>query len=121
MQNHSSVTLNHGNYSYNLEKAVSPALREKGLGDRKNLAKGKGMLFVFETPEKVCFWMKDMKFSIDIIWLDAQKRVTHIEQAVSPSTYPQSYCPDQPAKYVIELNTGEAARSGIHTGQTLSF
>ncbi len=79
------------------------------------------MLFVFEGVAVQCFWMKDMHFSIDIIWLDAEKRVVHIEKDVSPETYPRTFCPSKPAKYVIELSAGEASRSSIRPGQKLSF
>lgn len=85
------------------------------------MAQDQGMLFVFNAPDTVCFWMKDMRFSLDIIWLDAQKEVVHIEKNVSPETFPKTYCPDKPAQYVIELNAGEAARNHLVAGHRLSF
>lgn len=110
---------NHGFYS--LEIANTPETRNLGLGGRKTLNQSRGMLFVFDTPAVQCFWMKGMFFSIDIIWLNSAKEVTHIEPNLSPNTFPQTYCPQTPAKYVIELNSGEAARASIGVGDLLRF
>jgi uncharacterized membrane protein (UPF0127 family) len=107
--------------TYRLDLANTPELQAKGLGGRASMERGQGMIFVFDAPAKQCFWMKDMHFSLDIIWLDAQKKVVHIEKNVSPDTFPKSYCPTEPAQYVIELNAGEAQKSDIHVGQTLRF
>lgn len=106
---------------YLLEIVTTDTERSKGLGDREAMPANQGMLFVFEGVAVQCFWMKDMHFSIDIIWLDAEKRVVHIEKGVSPETYPRTFCPSKPAKYVIELNAGEASRASIRPGQKLSF
>jgi uncharacterized membrane protein (UPF0127 family) len=106
---------------YLLEIVTTDTERSKGLGDREAMPANQGMLFVFEGVAVQCFWMKDMHFSIDIIWLDAEKRVVHIEKDVSPETYPRTFCPSKPAKYVIELNAGEASRASIRPGQKLSF
>ncbi len=107
--------------SYSLEVAGTPLSQHVGLGGRVSMAQDQGMLFVFNAPDTVCFWMKDMRFSLDIIWLDAQKEVVHIEKNVSPETFPKTYCPDKPAQYVIELNAGEAARNHLVAGHRLSF
>ncbi len=104
-----------------LDIAQSEAAREKGLGGRKNMTDDKGMLFVFDKPAVECFWMKDMQFSIDIIWLNTAKQVVHIEHNLSPETYPASYCPKLPAKYVVELNAGQAEKLGISPGDTLKL
>ncbi|MDB5163658.1 MAG: hypothetical protein JWS12_275 [Candidatus Saccharibacteria bacterium] len=104
-----------------LTTAKSPAARAKGLGQRDNLPANHGMLFVFDQPAQQCFWMKDMRFSLDIIWMDANKRVVHIEPHVSPATFPKTFCPSQPAQYVIELNSGAASQLGINLDQSLNF
>ena len=79
------------------------------------------MLFVFAKPSVQCFWMKDMQFPIDIIWLDSTKKVTHIETNVDPMTYPKQYCGDDTTKYVIELRAGEAAAAQIAVARTLNL
>jgi uncharacterized membrane protein (UPF0127 family) len=117
----SQKALNINDRHYSLQVVSTEAERAKGLGGRESMSADQGMLFVFDRPEAACFWMKDMRFSLDIMWLDAGKRVIHVARDVSPQTYPKSFCPPTPAKYVIELNAGEAAKSGITTGHTLKF
>lgn len=104
-----------------LEIASTEAAREKGLSGRDSLAANKGMLFVMDTPTKVCMWMKDTRISLDMIWLDSTKKVVHLEQAVLPKTYPKSFCTPTPAKYVVEINAGQIKQLGITQDQTLSF
>ncbi|MEK7152525.1 MAG: DUF192 domain-containing protein [Patescibacteria group bacterium] len=109
-----------GGTVYYLDKATNTPQLEKGLGGRLSMPRNQGMLFVFDTEKKQCFWMKDMRFSLDIIWVNAQKRIVHIEHGVSPKTYPKIFC-HEITKYVIELNAGEAARADLHSGQVLNF
>lgn len=108
------------NQCVELERADTNQARIKGLSDRESLAPGTGMLFVFEQPATECMWMKDMRFSIDIIWLDESKHISKTEQNVPPETYPKSFCQDN-TMYVIELNAGDVERLGLQVGQKLSF
>lgn len=105
--------------TYKLEEAATLEKVTLGLSGRKNMAQDAGMLFVFADDSEECFWMKDMRFPLDIIWVDSNKRVTHIERNLSPSTYPKQFCAT--AQYVIELNAGQAARSDISEGAKLDF
>lgn len=105
---------------YPLERADTNQTRIKGLSGRENLPPRTGMLFVFERPAEQCIWMKDMSFSLDIIWLDEAKKITKIEQNVSPDTYPATFCADE-TKYVIELNSGDAQDLGLSPDQQLEF
>lgn len=107
-------------HTLSLEIAESDAARERGLGGRKNLAENKGMVFIFDKASRQCFWMKGMEFPLDMVFMNAQRQITTIRSDISPKTYPKNYCADD-TKYVIELNAGEAARLGLHPGQTLSF
>lgn len=109
-------TVKLGSQTYKLQVASTEAAKEKGLGDRNSLATGHGMEFPYTTAGQQCFWMKDMRFSIDIIWLNSASKVVKIEPNLSPSTYPKSYCAD--AQYVVELNAGQAAHAGLKLGQT---
>jgi len=117
-RNHSR-TVELGTVAYNLDVANNSAERAKGLGGREQLDNNSGMLFVFDGMAERCFWMKDMRFSIDIVWTDQAKRVTHIEQRVSPKTYPKALCAD--AKFVLELPAGAADRGRLRTGDALTF
>lgn len=105
---------------YDLEKATTNEQRIKGLSDRESLNEKTGMLFTFETIEEQCFWMKDMKFSIDIIWLNEAKEITKIEKNVSPGTYPESFCAEQ-TKYVLEFNPYVSDENGLKVGSRLQF
>jgi uncharacterized membrane protein (UPF0127 family) len=62
-----------------------------------------------------------MGFPLDIIWTDADKKIVTIEEDVQPDTYPKSFCPDQLALYVIEVNAGVSKRAGLVEGQQLQF
>ena len=95
--------------------------RNLGLSGRKSLGENQGLLFIFETPALYGFWMKDMLFSIDIMWIDEQKKIVHIESDVSPETYPKSFTPSVPAKYVLEVRTGFAKEKGIKVGDGVVF
>ena len=110
-----------GSQIFTLEVANTPAQQTKGLGDRTNLAPRHGMLFTFDQAAVQCFWMKDMHFSIDIIWLDSQERIGYIQSDVSPATYPHTFCPAVTARSVIELPAGQAQRLGLRIGQQLHF
>lgn len=105
---------------YQLEYADTEPKRIKGLSGRDKLDQNNGVLFVFNQSSSQCIWMKDMKFSIDILWLDHDKKVTKHEENVSPDTYPTSYC-QRDTKYVIELNSGDIQKNDIRIGQQLVF
>jgi len=116
-----TATLHTANKQYNLRVAATAQQQEKGLGDIASMPENSGMLFWFTDDKPRCFWMKDMHFPLDIIWVDAAHRVTHVQPHISPATYPNAFCPPAPARYVIELNSGEAARAGLQRGETLTF
>jgi uncharacterized membrane protein (UPF0127 family) len=119
--NNGYTTLHSGRHGYSLQMATTPAAQEKGLGNRDAMPADSGMLFVFPNEASRCFWMKDMRFPLDIIWTNKDKKVVYVQPEVSPSTYPDDFCPSPPAQYVIELNAGEARRAGIRAGETLTF
>ena len=100
----------------NLVIADTEAKREKGLGGFVSLRSDDGMLFVFPKLGIYPFWMKDMQFSLDIIWLDEKCAITHIEKNASPETYPKSFTPDKNSLYVLEINAGFAEKNNLKTG-----
>jgi uncharacterized membrane protein (UPF0127 family) len=113
-QNHSAQ-----GKTYYLTSAHSEKTQEKGLSGTPRLASNQGKLFWYDQMGERCFWMKDMRYSLDIVWLDDHKKVVHVEKNLSPKTYPKAYCVD--AQYAIELAAGEADKSGLSLGQVLSF
>jgi uncharacterized protein len=102
---------------YILEIANSNTEREKGLGGRENLCAKCGMLFVFEKPDRYAFWMKDMRFPLDIIWLSGD-RVVFVAHNVSPD-FSGVIEPEVFADRVIEINAG-AARD-LNIGEKVNF
>lgn len=96
--------------------AQTDSARQKGLSGRRSLDPNTGMLFIFENPDFYGFWMKDMLFAIDIIWLDEDMRIVHIESSVDPTTYPQTFISKVPAKYVLEVLAGFAIQKGLKIG-----
>ncbi len=100
--------------SFTVESANTEAEKQRGLSGRQSLAPSHAMLFIFDTDSEHCFWMKDMRLSIDIVWLDANNKVAAIEQHVSPQSYPQQYCHE--GVRVLELAAGTAARLQLQVG-----
>lgn len=105
-----------GGQAVRVDIADTPALREKGLSGRVALAAGEGMLFVFPEEGLHSFWMKDMHFPIDIIWLDVSGKVVHIAPNVPPESYPTTFLPENPARFVLEVPAGFAAAHSIGVG-----
>ncbi|MDP2838181.1 MAG: DUF192 domain-containing protein [Candidatus Moranbacteria bacterium] len=97
--------------SYALEVADSNQERAKGLGGRASLCEDCAMLFLFETPGERAFWMKEMRFPLDIIWL-FDGRVVHIERRIV-SDAETVYRPAVLANQVLEVNAGEADLLGV--------
>jgi uncharacterized membrane protein (UPF0127 family) len=104
-----------------LDLATSTAQREQGLGGRAGLDPMQGMLFVFAKDGTYSFWMKDMRFSIDIVWLDAAGRIVFAAEDVAPQSYPAIITPRTKARYVLEVSAGYMRAHGISVGDTVTF
>lgn len=102
-----------GGKIWQVEIADTPAERAQGLMNRETLPEGHGMLFVFDTPGRHGFWMKNTLIPLDIVWLDEDMQVLEAKFAVPcPAEAEQcpQYVPQQDAKYVLEVNGGEFYR-----------
>lgn len=86
--------------------ADTPEERERGLSGWEELAEDEGMLFVFPEDGRYAFWMKDMRFSIDILWISREGVVVDMRENVSPESYPTTFTPRTEARYVLELPAG---------------
>lgn len=100
--------------------------RKKGLSNLESLPFGEGLLFVFETPGSYAFWMKDMKFAIDIIWLDENRRVVDLALSVPPEPGKDKkaltlYRPRSDSLYVLEINAGLAQLHNVQIGDLANF
>ena len=109
-------------HSFVLDVANTEALREKGLGGRESLASDRGMLFAFDGPGVYPFWMKDMKFPIDIVWLRAGS-VSDVVTLPAPTgtAYIPTHVPSGPADAVLEFNAGIAEKTGLFPGTVVNY
>ena len=111
-------------FELSAEIPVTGELMSKGLSVKDQLRENESMLFVFEEPLKHTFWMKDMKFPIDIIWLDSNGKIVHIEENLMPCPLVlicPSYAPNADSQYVLETIAGFAQRHNISLGTTIKF
>ncbi|MDQ3014353.1 MAG: DUF192 domain-containing protein [bacterium] len=112
-------TLSVGSTVLNLEIADTVDERTLGLSNRKSLPQDTGLLFVFEESGDWGFWMKDMNFAIDMIWLDENFNVVGLKKNATPGSYPQVFKSGMSAKYVLETNVGFAEQYNIEVGTQL--
>lgn len=110
-----------GASSISVDVADTPSLREQGLSGRKSLCADCGMLFIFEKPGRPTFWMKDMNFAIDIVWIDGAGKVVTVHTSLAPETYPETFAPSKDILYVLELPAGFVEAHGIRVGDSVSI
>ena len=91
-----------------------------GLSGRASLD-GEGMLFIFENVGNYGFWMKDMNFPIDILWIDDKFEVVGIEKNLSPDTFPKSFGSNYLVKYVLEVPAQYSDKNNIKIGDNIIF
>ncbi len=99
-----------------VEIADTPEKRRQGLSGRSKMRDDQGMLFIFDNPASPGFWMKDMFFSIDMIWIDANGFVVGITKNIPPDSFPKTFEPPSPVLYVLEVNAGWADKNNISVG-----
>lgn len=116
-----------GDVNYIIDVAATPDDRYQGLSGREFMDRDAGMLFVFEEDSQLHFWMKEMHFPLDIIWIDGQCQVIDVAADV-PTPPPDAESADiprvqspSPARYVLELNAGEWVRTGMSPGDSVEF
>jgi uncharacterized membrane protein (UPF0127 family) len=106
-----------GSHRFKANIADTEKTREQGLSGTKSLAADHAMFFVFDSDNRWPIWMKDMNYSIDIVWLDESKKVVDFAVEVSPDTYPtKSFFPKVDARYVVELKSGTVEKKAIRIG-----
>ena len=110
-----------GNASYNLEVADTNVARTQGLSGRVTMPADHGMLFSYDNQDIRCFWMKDMRFPLDILWVNARNQIVHVQNSAMPDSYPHVFCANAPAKYVIELRAGQAVEHKMYVGQMIQL
>jgi uncharacterized membrane protein (UPF0127 family) len=92
-----------------------------GLSGRISLGEDNGMIFTFDKVGNYGFWMKDMNFPLDIIWIDNNFKIVGIEKDLATSTYPKSFGEKYYAQYVLEISAGYADKNDIKVGNKIIF
>jgi len=106
--------------------ADDPKKHQAGLSDFSSLSLNEGMLFVFDKSAAYVFWMKNVEFAIDIIWIDEQKKIVDIAPNIPPEPNKDEkeltrYKPKSDAKYVLEINAGLSSLHNLQIGDQVSF
>lgn len=116
-----------GEVTFSVDLADTPDKRTRGLSGRPSLDAYTGMLFVFDSESRVTFWMKEMEFPLDFVWIGSDCSVADISQDVPEpppgmnlSALPR-YQPSVPVQYVLEINAGVIEAAGISKGDPVGF
>ena len=110
------------NACVSVEITNTDLLREQGLMYRNRLPQGRGMFFIFEEDGVYNFWMKNMRFALDIIWINKDHDVVDIRDNVPPCTEScPSLVPKTQARYVLEVNSGFVRKNNIKIGDKAVF
>jgi uncharacterized membrane protein (UPF0127 family) len=113
-----------GGERYSVEVADDDMERARGLMFRDELAPGHGMLFIHEREEPQAYWMKNTRIALDILYFDDSRRLVSQQRDVPPCSAGNacpSYPSSAPARYVLELNAGEARRLELQDGAMLQL
>ncbi|MCX7918749.1 MAG: DUF192 domain-containing protein [bacterium] len=103
-----------------VELAVTQEERRRGLSYRDSLPADYGMLFIYPNSAIRSYWMNEMRFPIDIIWI-RENRVVGIVHSASTTSPPQRFQSPEPVNYVLEVNAGWANAHSITTGAHVVF
>jgi uncharacterized membrane protein (UPF0127 family) len=106
-----------GEHSFSIEIADTSAEREAGLMFRKEMADNHGMLFVFDKPGEVAFWMKNTPMPLDIVFIGPDGRINAIRRGEPESE--AVIAPGRMVSFVLELKAGIAAKDGLKDGDRL--
>lgn len=102
-----------------VEIADSQAEHVQGLSGHAPLEDDEGMLFIFSNKEIQGFWMKDMLFAIDIIWMDGERIVGFQQDAQPENPAKTIYYSPEPVDHVLEVQAGFVAQNDVHVGDLL--
>ena len=110
-----------GGQTLKVDLALTPNTQEQGLSGRKSLANDEGMLFIFPQPGKYFFWMKDMNFPIDMIWIGEDQKIIYIKKDVLPESFPKTYGPQKNSKYILEVNANFCEKNNLKENDSVEF
>lgn len=112
-----------GTHLFSYDIAITDSQRQQGLSGRDRLPESHGMLFVFQNKAQHGFWMKDMNFALDFIWIDDTIVVDITENVPPPAPGEQitAVAPRVPVNRVLEVNAGTVQRTGIKIGDNVTY
>jgi hypothetical protein len=120
LQPHTELHLGDGVFSARVAKTQEE--RDKGLSDTRSLGEDQAMILVYDTDGKWPVSMKGMKYPLDIIWLDKDKKVVYIVKNATPESYPyEIFTPKEDARYVVEVAAGTTGKKTIGINSAASF
>ena len=113
------------NHIFSVDVASTSAEQQQGLSGRNSLPQDQGMLFVFKTPDRYAFWMKGMKFPLDIIFIKDNKIVSISRNVPVPKDANETnlpiYTPSAPANRALEINAGQATTYDFQKGDAVGI
>jgi uncharacterized protein len=112
------ITLSVGIYQMDIQVARTPEQHQIGLMYRRDMPQGEGMLFVFPTASKQCFWMKNTLIPLTAAFVADDGTIVNLEDMKPQTTEP--HCSLKPVRYVLEMNQGWFGKKGIKAGSRLS-
>ncbi|HEX8966205.1 MAG TPA: DUF192 domain-containing protein [Patescibacteria group bacterium] len=117
-------TISIDNHTFTLLIAKTEKEKETGLSGRSELPETTGMIFPFDTPGLYAFWMKDMKFPLDIIYIHGNKIVTIINSLPNPTPQNDTWQivkPTEAADFVLEINAGLSKKYNFQVGDMVKL
>lgn len=113
-----------GGHHYVVELAKDDAERARGLMFRESMPGDHGMLFIHDVQEPQAYWMKNTRIPLDILYFDNDRKLVTQQRDVPPCSLGNA-CPpypsNAPARYVLELNAGQAEKLKLQDGAELTF
>lgn len=108
---------------FNVELARTQDEQLRGLMEREKIEENEGMLFIFEKEDFYPIWMKNMRFPLDIIWLDQSGEVVYLQKNALPCVTDdcEIFWPIQKASYVLEVNAGVIDMTDVEVGERATF
>lgn len=113
-----------GGHRFTIEIADDDAERARGLMYRDSMEEDRGMLFIHDRQEPQAYWMKNTRIPLDILYFDNDRKLVSQQRDVPPCSLGDacpSYPSNAPARYVLELNAGEAAQLKLEDGAQMTF
>lgn len=118
-KDYSKATINGNEISLEVISSIEDQIR--GLSNRDSLDYDTGMLFLYKDSKTRSFWMKEMRFSVDILWIDENNIIVGIEKNVSPDSYPKKFISPKPVPFALELAGGWGMEHGLKIGDLVEF